>query len=219
MIRSYLKVAVTTLILATSAMIYAQDALPNDSAWSAGVDLMRLIDPAKDRLEGQWSKQEAKLITAGDSARSKLQIPFHPPKEYDFRTVFTRASNTALVIQIFSQSEHVGMWLMENGYLGFAMVNGQSANSNPTTVANPGGKETSGRHTSILQVRRRSIKAYLDGKLVNQMKTDYSNLSLHSAWEIPNHRCLGLATVGPATFEKIDLIEVMGKGSATTRRK
>lgn len=219
MIRALLAAITPALLLASTVEVQAQDALPNEKAWSAGVDLLRLIDPVKDALEGKWAIQEAKLVSVGTTKSSKLQIMYHPPREYDFRIVYTGSDTTSLVCQIFSQSEHMAMWVIGNGMLGIDMVAGQSVRDNKTTVTKADARDAIGNHTSVLQVRRKEVRAYLDGKLVNQLKTDFTDLSLHSVWEFPNHRLLGVVTKGPATFQRIDLIEVTGKGSIQGRRR
>src|SRR5262249_50814529 len=59
------------------------------------------------------------------------------------------------------------------------------------------------------EVRRDGVKAYLDGKLVSQWKTDFSDLSLPGYVRPRKERTLGLAFWGKSlTIESAELIEL-----------
>jgi len=219
---SRISFAVLTIALLFSNVpaLVAQDSPPDEAAWSKAVNLLALIDPNKDTVAGKWTIQDGKLM-AESTMRSRLQIPFAPPKDYDFRIVFSRPEKTDIIGQMLSRGDSVVMWVItcsKGSPLGFGMVSGMSARSNTTTVRNDSGLEPGRPHASILQIRRKGAKAFLNGKLVCQWKTNWTDASLHTEWDIPNHRLLGLGTSGPAIFHKVDLIEVIGKGTPSRRK-
>ncbi len=66
--------------------------------------------------------------------------------------------------------------------------------------------------TSLVEVRKDGVKAYLDGKLISQWKT-YSDLSMNSSWSLRDEKRLGIATYKTAiAFQKIEVVEISGKG-------
>lgn len=58
--------------------------LPNLPELSVGksVDLLALIDPARDSLAGTWERDGKSIRTLADVMRSKLVVPIEPPTDY-----------------------------------------------------------------------------------------------------------------------------------------
>ncbi len=105
-----------------------------------------------------------------------------------------------------------------NKIFGFETVGGKDVAHNPSTVRSPACLKNGRVATSLLQVRRSGVKAYLDGKLITQLQTDFGDVSLHALWDMPNHGVLGLGSWENATeFQKIELPEISGKGRAVRR--
>ena len=203
------------LWLACSANILAQSLPADDRAWSHAVNLIPLIDLEKDTINGTWRITEGALVS-GSEAYARIQIPYEPPDEYDFRIVFVRTSGNGDVKQIVSRLGRAMAWSMgvgNNKLFGFGVVHGKNLGQNATTVESEACL-TNGRVTaSTVQVRRRCVKAYVDGKLISQLETDFSDLTLSSRWEMPNRRLLGVGCFGSITeFQKIELLEITGKG-------
>ena len=172
------------------------------------VDLMPLIDPDRDGSTGRW-KMEADGLTCTVAMRAKLGIACQLPEEYDFRIEYTRQSVEELVGQIFTLNKHRGMWAM-NGWKGtisgFQFIDDKQANVNYTMKRNLP-FHVGERHVSLVKVRKGSVDALLDGKVVDAMKTDGSDLSLDSGWDLPDYP-LGVACyAGVTVFHKIQLIE------------
>jgi len=55
------------------------------------VDLLALIDPGRDSLEGEWRLEEDSLV-APDSETARLEIPYMPPEQYDLVLTGQRVS-------------------------------------------------------------------------------------------------------------------------------
>jgi hypothetical protein len=71
-------------------------------------------------------------------------------------------------------------------------------------------------HTSLVQVRNDGLKAFLDGKLIVEYPTTYDELSMHPDGSLRSTKNLGVgAWSSGMTFEKIELVEVTGKGRKT----
>ncbi|MCX6897187.1 MAG: hypothetical protein NT105_00675 [Verrucomicrobia bacterium] len=106
----------------------AQTLPTNDPAWSRAVNLMPLIDPAQNRVGGNWSLQGGALVS-DNTTTAKIQIPYLVPAEYDFRIVFNCTQGRGPIIQMFSQAGRAAAWVIgagENTVFGFDTVGGKN---------------------------------------------------------------------------------------------
>jgi hypothetical protein len=79
------------------------------------VPLMDRIDPAKDKIAGDWTIQEGRLMSPA-AKWARLQLPCIPPDEYDFDGVVTRADkNDALMLGLVFQGRQCQIVLDGNG--------------------------------------------------------------------------------------------------------
>jgi hypothetical protein len=183
---------------------------PSAAAAARGtpIDLMPIIDPARHTMGGKWARTADGLISDG-SRWAKLRIPCDLPEEYDFRIEFT-STGSEDVAQVFALGGHTCAWLLggfKGTVCGLHHVAGKPANANPTTVRDY--TMTSGeRHTSVLQVRRNSVAAILDGKPLMRHQTDGSDLSTNSNWDT-GPKSLGIGSYQNSTvFHRVELIPV-----------
>ena len=56
------------------------------------IDLLKLIDPKRDQVEGDWKFEKDVLVVPAGRKTAGLQIPYSPPEEYDLRMTITRKS-------------------------------------------------------------------------------------------------------------------------------
>ena len=195
--------------------------LPGKSAWRNAVDLMPLIDPLRDSVAGAWKRQDATLVSE-KAFYSRIEIPYQPPQEYDLRIRFTRTAGNDCISEILSCAGHSFSWTMggsNNRVFGFEMVAGISAVANPTTVSKPNCLENGKIYESIVQVRETGLKAWLDGQLISEWKTDYHDMAIYPEWKLRDGALLGLGCWDSATvFHKIQLLEVKGKGKTASAK-
>jgi len=175
------------------------------------VDLLALIDPAKDKGEGEWA-MEGKNLVVGSGRYSVLALPYQLPVEYELRVDFTRVEGTGAVCALLaSHNKSFGFQLDVKGEARFERVAGKIAKDNPTSV--PVVITNGKRHTLSLQIRNDSVQASLDGKLVTQWKTDYKDMSRYVLWKTPNDKLCGLgANNAKVIFHKVELVEISGAG-------
>jgi hypothetical protein len=185
-------------------------------AASRTVNLLKLIDPAQDTSTGIWQLRTGEFapeLTSDASQHARLNIPFQPPVEYDFRVDFTRTAGDNCMTQIFTHQNPCCLVLFgwKGTVSGFQQINNQSADRNATGVR--GLATASGqRHTSIVKVRKTFIEAWLDGNLLTRYDTDGADLTIKD-WKI--EAPLGLGTqLSPTTFHTIELTEITGQGRA-----
>jgi DNA-directed RNA polymerase subunit RPC12/RpoP len=178
------------------------------------INLLKLIDPAQDTSTGVWQLRTGEFapeLTSDASQHARLNIPYQPPEEYDFRVDFTRTAGDNCMTQIFTHQNPCCLVLFgwKGTVSGFQQVNNQSADRNPTGVrglATANGQ----RHTSIVKVRKTFIEAWLDGNLVTRYDTDGADVSIKD-WKI--EAPLGLGTqLSPTMVHTIEITEITGQG-------
>jgi len=187
----------------------------------SAVDLMPLIDVKRDTVKGTWRKSNGELAS-DDAGPSVLQIPYYPPKEYDYRIEFTRKSGERALAQLLATGSSQFQFDWSGWYgdvFGFGMIGNLSTKDNESTkIRAP--LETGRRYLAEIRIRKNGAQAWLDGELVTELKTDYSNVSLHELAVIPDKKALGLLTHRtPTVFHKIEVREVTGEGTVTRRTR
>jgi serine/threonine protein kinase/WD40 repeat protein len=176
------------------------------------VDLIELFDPASGVLGGKWTKGIG-IITCRDEWGCKaIEFPYAAPEEYDFRIAFIANSGYDALQQVCYGNGHRFLWTLSgrlNSVSGFGDISGVAYESTATRVESRGWIVPGNRYTSNIEVRRDGVKAYLDGKLVSQWKTDFSDMSLPGYVRPRKERTLGLAFWGKSlTIESAELIEL-----------
>jgi len=178
--------------------------------WSKAVDLLSMIDPQRDTVSGEWTISGG-VLKSSVAPNARLQLPYEPPAEYDFRIVFSNAPNKGprkwgQILQIAS------------GTRSFQWVIG------PREIDPEGGPARLGKlrqgalekwttHTCIVEVRKDGSKAFLDDRLAAEWKP--GERALMPEWQLRNENRLGLGSADAAVvFERIDVREVSGPGRA-----
>ncbi len=191
-----------------------------DEQWAKAVDLMPLIDPRKDAVVGLWTKTGSALA-CDNLPLSRLEIPYRPPEEYDFKIVFSRAEPGKDLDQFVSQGKRSFQWCANAWKTYKSLATFQSFDRygdymNTTTAKLQSEYNAGQQYTSIVQVRRKSSAAYLDGVLISEINVGYFDAHVLKEWQLPTPGLLGLGSSGAATiFHKIELVEVTGKGTPT----
>ncbi len=177
------------------------------------VDLLVLVDPAKDAVKGVWTKDADGLTCpAGDHIR--LQVPYVPPDEYDLLyEVERREGADGLLLGL---SRGTAQWAATldsqpaSGYKsGLESLDGQG----PSAVT--GRLFTNGATSRVeVKVRRAGVSVSVDGRAVIDWKGSFGRLSLPDGWKVPNPRALFVAAWGSRyRFTRIVLVPVSGPGT------
>ncbi len=203
-------------ILAISAMpMEAVADVEDEFRWKNAVNLLETINPQRDKRDGEW-QMENKMLVGQFTDQARLEIPYTPPDEYDIRIVFRRRSGNDTVGLILAKGDRQFAWMMgslKNTIFGFDSVRGAYVLENATTRRVARCFDNS-LHSSVVQVRRDGVAAYLDGKPITQWKTDYSDMSLFEGWVLRNKRSPGLTLYNSTVeFHRVEVLEVTGKGS------
>jgi hypothetical protein len=212
------------LLVATSPVMAASPSAPSGSApadeaaWRNAIDLLPLIDPQKDAVKGEWTFQKGGLI--GDLDKyGRIEIPYQPPEEYDFRVEFSRGRReiAGAGLQFLAKAGREFAWVFfsasktSKNLFGFSGFNGTSVPEKTEFFPD----HESGRHISLVEVRNDSLRAYFNGKLVVECKPNYADADLRSDRRLHSRGVLGLGCQSRTTFHRVEVREVTGKGKFT----
>jgi len=173
-------------------------------------NLLLNCDVTKNTISGTWTKV-ADGIQSDGSAPAKMVIPFRGtlPEQYDFEIEFTPLRGDLSVNQLmsaFGTGFGCGFGGWGNKVVAFELVDGRSGDTNRSTTRRPTWLVAGRRHHAIVQVRRSSVAAFLDGQHVVTMPTNYRNLTHRNDWAIPIGS-LGIGTWStPTLFHRASLL-------------
>jgi hypothetical protein len=187
---------------------------------AGAINLLKLVDLTKDVVSSSW-KQKGDGVASDNGATARLEIPYEPPAEYDFKVTFIRNEGAADVFLTLTKGGRSFNWvvgILNNSHAGFGLYRGQwfpdNTYAGATTIPNI---LTNGRtYTTLVQVRKDGVKGYLDGKLIKELKDPYPDLVSHELQRMKSESILGVGSyLSATTFLKMELIEVTGKGKKT----
>ena len=198
--------------LAELGAVFAQPTRIDDD--HSIINLLSLIDVQKDAVAGTWEFSKGTLM-CDVNGFGRIEIPYKPPAEYDFRITFTRTTGSA-VVQICCAQDHAFMWQAGgwgDRFAGFECINGFGADApqNPTRAILS--LENGKLYTSLVKVRKNDISAYLDDKLISELKTDYQDIRINRTMQLRRDDILGLGAQSAAvTIYSAEITEITGKG-------
>lgn len=177
------------------------------------VDLIPLLDTARDPVHGRWLVVKNALHCNEMHFVPRIQIPYIPPQEYDVTIVFWQPK----------LRNGVGL-IMPNPKGGsFVCSIGQSSGANCSVLTTKGWAHqplrnrvtTDKPHTWTVQVRRDSVTCLFDGETVLSRKTDFADLGSDAWHRIKDTRLLAVACDDPAVHYHVRLTEITGTGKKT----
>lgn len=187
----------------------AHPVAPPDVAGKKTVDLIPLIDPARDTINGRWVIAKNVLRCDEGAFVPRIEIPYQPPQEYDFIVEFSQP-DLRNGISLIMPNPNGGSFFWA---LGFGEGSEFCFHSEPDL----GGKvpkliEPKLVYTTTVQVRRDSVRALVNGKELVSVKTDYHDLTCDDWRKLRNTRFLGVACDDPTVFHFVRVVEITGAG-------
>jgi hypothetical protein len=183
---------------------------------ASSIDLLRLIDPARDGVLGAWAIKEGRLTTTGRPF-DRIQIPYLPPDEYDVIVDAERlGGSNSLNLGLARGDVQVVVILdaLINGDFisGLDLIDRKPFYDNET-VKKGALFETGKRSRVVCSVRASKITVTVDGKAVIDWPADYRRLSLYKDWKVPRSDTLFIGTwTGKVAFHGLELRTVSGRG-------
>jgi hypothetical protein len=153
-------------------------------AGATAVDLLKVADPARDTVAGQWQRGAGGLSVASSKA-ARLHFPITAEGDYNLRVGFWRAAEGPVVVGLPVGKTGVCLVLGLEGKSGLSRVNRRDATNNETTV--PAGRLAVGRESTLdvtvtAQGEQVSIQVALDDKPYLGWQGPMAALSPDSFW-------------------------------------
>ena len=168
------------------------------------VDLLAMIEPAVATVAGNWRFENGDLVS-DDGRPATLQIPYHPPAEYDVKVEFT--ANSTVQVHLFKEPASFSWAMGTNHDCGFEYVGGKHVWESP--FKNSFRLTQGKRHTALIRVRGNRAQGYIDGQLLVDAVTDFKDFSKNPELAQPDNSRLGLGSFNaPARFHRVEVIEI-----------
>jgi hypothetical protein len=185
------------------------------------VDLVKLIDPAKDALAGEWKHYQGGIALVNPQGKPRLAIPVHIEGNYDLRIVFTRYEGEGDVMPILCMgSSTFPIFLSAGDRTEGKKVSGIVVRNRPpsadfsASAFRPGNLVNGRRYTLDIQIRTNgdigSIETFLDRKPFVKWSGKVSDLMMLTDWKIGETASLGLGAYNRIIFHQITLTLVGG---------
>ena len=185
-----------------------------DAAMKGPVDLIKLIDPRVDTINGSWKVEKGSLISSKEWY-GRLQIRYQPPEEYDLRLVVERRDHDEDFIVGLAKGDTQITANLDAGHCTYSAFGIQATRADQSPQYN--GKLFTENRPSILicSVRKKSVSVTVDGKkvLTYAWKGDEARSLIANQWEIPNRKIFFVGAHGTSfAVHSILLVPVSGAG-------
>ena len=191
------------------------------------VDVLRLVDPVRDAVKGDWSRSGAEIsCEVGDTSR--LELPLKIDGDYELQVELTRTEGNGDINTFFTVGPHQCMFMLD-GYNGSLSALDVVDGHLPDNPLNPTAKhsdalENGRRYQILLSVRRpsadhASVDVSLDGKpFLPHWEGNPASLTPHTGWwAMPHADWLGLGVFkSKVTFHSVRLRMLSGQATPET---
>jgi serine/threonine protein kinase len=180
--------------------------------WKDAVDVLSLVDVSADVVSGKWAREADALVSKGGKP-ARVQVPYHPPDEYDVRVVFSRHSANFVVNLILTRgTEPFTLVMQRDGIFGFEKVRGEDYYKNASMARFDTALALNKNYTVVVEVRKSGLKVLCNEQPLSRLDS-YADLTMNRDWKLPDPAALGLGTWdGGAAIHKLEIREVTGKG-------
>lgn len=180
---------------------------------SSAINLLRMIDPSKDAINGAWKRTPQGLVSS-EAPFAHLEIPYAPPAEYDLDMTLTLRRGASLDMGIVGGGK--SFVAIINGWAGTASgiwwLNSTSAQNNETTYR--GQVFQADKPTRLLfSIRTGGLTLSADGKPIIRWKGSFDRIGTHTNYVPRDRTALFLGTYASEfLFSAITLTPVTGEG-------
>ncbi len=157
------------------------------------VNLLPLVDAAKDAVHGTWQRQDSGLAITSPLLAGRIVLPVAPEGGYELHVRFVRLTgdDTVAVFLPARRERSILMLSHRHGELSVLDLGGvDEPRVRPARLVN--GREYSLRIKVLLEGGQADIAVILDGKPYMNWHGLASALSVHHSWRLPQAGCLGL---------------------------
>jgi len=177
------------------------------------VELLTLVDPAKDAVEGKWHRDSSSLGVDAGNEQALLQLPVAPAGGYSLDVRLRRVSHgeddhvLGLSVAV-GEASAVVVLDQKGNFAGLSRVDGRTLAEGNGTGVSQDRFEDGTTHAVNTTVRPKEeqfeIIVHMDGERLFDWKGSPEALSLPADWKAPNPRAIGLLARGCAVeFDSI----------------
>lgn len=186
------------------------------------LDLLTLVDLAKDIVAGDWKwSEKGKLLLGPGTRDAKLAFPVRPSGDYRFTVKFKRPADGGgpiLCLPVGDRHVNFALDAYSGQFTALEAVDGAYVNfpNNPTQIR---GKHvvTNQSHTLeavvLMQSEMATIRVSLDGNRLVDWTGNPNRFTLHPAWRLSDDRQLGLRSWQVFEFESAQLKMLTGQAN------
>ena len=175
---------------------------PKPDSEAESVDLLAQVDVGRGAVKGEWTMTPEGLLGKLAPKRQIFDLQHTPPEEYDFEIEFTVREGfleAAQMVPIQNQTLQwkIGFGGAEPGRYVFGPALDGKVFTDPERKAAKAARprfKPNERHRSLLEVRKDSVRAVVDGEQIIHWKGDLTHFTGESGATLPNPAHLGLAT-------------------------
>jgi len=154
-------------------------------------------------------KVEDGVATSDDGRFSRLDLNYAAPEEYDLRTELVRnkgKSDVTLILGRAGKSFCLKMGTWGNFAHALDTIQGRYSGNSPAAV---NGRLVNGQtYVVVVQMRKKSVRVFLDNREIITWPTDFSEFGIESNWAIRAGN-LGIGSYeGSATFKRVQVKEL-----------
>lgn len=164
------------------------------------VELLRLVDPARDAVNGKWEWQGDSLALTGGEGVRALMLPVRVTGSYELQVRFARtAGYEGLVFPLAVGSAQTSLVLSGRAGAahGLECINGKNCEDNETSVK-PGVLQNNRVYSLHIRVTLEKdlaqVQAELDGSALLSWRGPVSALSAIDMWKLPLRNTIGLSS-------------------------
>ncbi|MDB5298580.1 MAG: hypothetical protein JWO87_243 [Phycisphaerales bacterium] len=174
---------------------------------SRTIDLLPQIELDANAANLGWKRDHGALICTGGFG-TPLKLPYEPFGDYDFIVEYTPTRGNGSLLQTMPVNGTSLSWALNNNYSNFEPLALRPGSWGPMlrgrVVIQPGH-----RYTSVVQFRHTGVRAIVNGILIREWATDYSELGVGFGARAGAAKCLSLSCSSQeAVIQTIRVVEV-----------
>ena len=192
--------------------------LSDDERWMRALNLLALADAQTGARESDWKRLDSGALQSVGKNKSKangarLEINFNCPAEFDVRAVFERKSGNGDAALLLPHPASNGnfCWCIgaaDNKFAALTEVAGKRFDNNPACLFSKNFLEQNHKYSTVVEVRKDRVSAYLDGRLLVEWTPDMGAIKAQSAWKLNDQSHPALATWNSeVVFYSFEIVE------------
>ncbi len=175
----------------------ADDVSAEDQMPVKQVDLLKLIDPARDSVQGRW-QWRGQLLLSAEEPLARLQVPLVPPTDYRLTLKGARERGTDLVIGLIVDGRQCSFCIDGRGKTksGLELVDGQAFDVNETTQQSGNVLGENRPYTVVCIVQGANLTVTVNDRTLLKWSGKSTRLSPSGPWAVPKKDQLFLGAWG-----------------------